>query len=215
MIRALGSARQVLWFVAARRPVRLIKTMSSDSSAVPPGLWLPPDQDPRTSTSPATELQNYRTYLDRYRLTLELKAQDLSPRQLATRSVPPSNLSLLGLVRHMAAVEHSWFQRCFRGHWDQPRLYRTEEDRDLDFNGAVGAQECVDDALTSWKREIAAADAWLDTQTDATMGTVLPFENPTQSASVRDILLHLIQEYARHCGHADLLRENIDGRTGV
>ena len=94
--------------------------------------------------------------------TLGRKCADLTPEQLATRSVPPSTLSLLGLVRHLARVEHTWFHRRLRGHRDAPRLYRTEEDPDLDFNGAVGDPDVVDDAFTSWRQQIADADAWLD-----------------------------------------------------
>lgn len=188
--------------------------MSDESPAGYAGQWAQPGEDPRTYGNPQGELATYREYLANYRLTLDLKCQGLTAEQLATRSVPPSNLSLLGLVRHLAAVEHTWFVRFFQGHWDQPRLYRSEADHDLDFNGAEATQECIDDALSSWRREIATADAWLDTQSDDTLGEEVPFEDGTERASVRDVLVHLIEEYARHCGHADLLRECIDGRTG-
>ena len=157
------------------------------------------------------ELATIREYLDHYRDTLGRKCADLTPEQLATRSVPPSTLSLLGLVRHLARVEHTWFHRRLRGHRDAPRLYRTEEDPDLDFNGAVGDPDVVDDAFTSWRQQIADADAWLDEVTD--LDAMVDVE-PGEEASVRDILIHMIEEYARHCGHADLLRECIDGRTG-
>lgn len=188
--------------------------MSNVSPAGYAGNWLPEDQDPRRPTNPQGELATYRDYLRHYRTTLELKCQDLTPEQLATRSVPPSNLSLLGLVRHMAAVEHTWFQRFFQGRWDLPRIYRSAEDHDVDFNGAEGTQECVDDAFATWKQEVAKSDAWIDTRSDADLGEEFPFEDPSETASVRDILVHMVEEYARHCGHADLLRECIDGRTG-
>lgn len=84
-----------------------------------------------------------------------MKCDDLSPEQLATRSVPPSTLSLLGLVRHMARVEHNWFQRALKGHRDAPRPYWSAEDHDVDFNGAVADQAVVDEAFDVWKREIA------------------------------------------------------------
>jgi uncharacterized damage-inducible protein DinB len=195
-------------------PSRLAVRVSNESSVGYNGNWLPEDQDPRQPTNPQGELATYRDYLRHYRLTLELKCQDLTPEQLATRSVPPSTMSLLGLVRHMAAVEHHWFQRFFQGRWDEPRPYRTPEDHDLDFNGAVGTQECVDDAFAAWREQVGASDAWLDTRTDETLGEEFPLPRSGEPASARDILVHMIEEYARHCGHADLLRECIDGRTG-
>jgi uncharacterized damage-inducible protein DinB len=179
------------------------------------GNWLPADQDPRFDGKPVGELATYRDYLRNYRLTLELKCQDLSPEQLATRSVPPSNLSLLGLVRHMAQVEHTWFQRALQGNLDEPRPYfREAEDADIEFTGAVGTQECVDDAFEAWKREIARAEDWLHQQNDASMATELVYNSDGATTTVRDILVHMVEEYARHCGHADLLRECVDGRTG-
>lgn len=175
-------------------------------------MWVDPAQDPRTYGNPQGELATYREYLTNYRTTLRLKCDDLTPEQLATRSVPPSTMSLLGLVRHLAAVEHSWFQRVLQGS-SEPRVYRTAEDRDHDFNAAVGTQECVDDAFATWAAQVAEADRWLDTQSDATMADEVPFDDG-ETATVRDILVHMVEEYARHCGHADLLRECIDGRTG-
>jgi uncharacterized damage-inducible protein DinB len=125
--------------------------------------------------------------------------------------VPPSTLSLLGLVRHMARVEHNWFQRSLQGHRDVPRLYWSAEDQDLDFNGALPDAAVVEDAFGVWKAQIAAADEWLDGLTDL---SAVVRTSRGEEASVRDILIHMIEEYARHCGHADLLRECIDGRTG-
>ncbi|QDP95195.1 DinB family protein [Microlunatus elymi] len=190
--------------------------MSDESPAGYAGLWLPPERDPRPNRStPDGELATYRDYLRQYRLTLELKCQDLTPEQLATASVPPSNLSLLGLVRHMAAVEDGWFVRVLQGQWDRPRMYRSESDHDLDFNGAAGTEECRDDAFATWHRVITNAETWLGTRSDDSLGERVRLPDGGESASVRDILVHLIEEYARHCGHADLLRECIDGRTGL
>ena len=160
------------------------------------------------------ELANYRDYLTHYRETLARKCGGLAPDELARRSVPPSTLSLLGLVRHMAYVEQAWFQRALQGNLDEPRPFTDPSDRDLDFNAAVGTQECVDEAFTEWERQIARADAWLDAQSDATMGEVVVYNSDGETCPVRDILVHMIEEYARHCGHADLLRECIDGATG-
>jgi uncharacterized damage-inducible protein DinB len=176
------------------------------------GMWARPEADARVAGNPVGELATIREYLSNYRLTLGMKCEDLSPEQLATRSVPPSTLSLLGLVRHLARVEHNWFQRSLRGHHDVPRLYWSAQDQDLDFNGAVADAAVVEEAFAVWKAQIAAADEWLDGVTD--LGVVVRTPRG-EEASVRDILIHMIEEYARHCGHADLLRECIDGRTGL
>jgi uncharacterized damage-inducible protein DinB len=119
-------------------------------------------------------------------------------------------MSLLGLVRHLARVEHHWFRRALEGQEDLPRLYRTEEDPDLDFNGAVADDALVADAWESWRREVTHAQAWLEAAGD--LGGTFAYQG--DQVEIRDIIVHLIEEYARHCGHADLLRECIDGRTG-
>jgi len=161
--------------------------------------------------NPVGEFATIREYLSNYRLTLSMKCDGLTPEQLATRSVPPSTLSLLGLIRHMAAVEHNWFYRVLQDHRDAPRLYSSEEDDDLDFNGVVADSTMVEEAFAAWREQIAAAEVWLDRGPD--LDAFVALRNGDQ-ASVRDILIHMIEEYARHCGHADLLRECIDGRTG-
>ena len=171
------------------------------------------DQDPRTVGDPVGELATYREYLDYFRLTLEMKCAGLTSEQLARRSVPPSTLSLLGLVRHMAKVEHSWFERVLKGRLHLERLYRPEDDHDFDFNGAAAEDAVVEDAFTQWKAQIASANAWLATYDEAELGLVVDVRDG-ETSSVRDILVHMVEEYARHCGHADLLREAIDGRTG-
>jgi uncharacterized damage-inducible protein DinB len=176
------------------------------------GRWARPDDDPRTTTGyPVGELPTIRGYLTHYRLTLGLKCEDLTPEQLAARSVPPSTLSLLGLVRHMARVEHNWFERSLRGRRELSRLFWSEEDGDLDFNGAVPDPAVVDRAFEEWRTQIAAADEWLDGPVDLDAVVLTPRGEPT---TVRDVLIHMVEEYARHCGHADLLRECVDGRTG-
>ena len=175
------------------------------------GMWAKPEDDHRVAGNPVGELATIREYLSNYRLTLGMKCDDLSPQQLATRSVPPSTLSLLGLIRHMARVEHNWFQRSLQGRREVPRLFWSPDDDDLDFNGAAADPGVVEEAFAAWKAQIAAADEWLDGQIDLG-ATVLTARG--EQATVRDILIHMIEEYARHCGHADLLRERIDGRTG-
>lgn len=175
------------------------------------GMWARPEEDPRTAGSPVGELATIREYLSNYRLTLGMKCEGLAPEQLAARSVPPSTMSLLGLVRHMAGVEHHWFHRTLRGNLDTPRLYSSAEEHDLDFDGAVADPAVVEEAFAVWREQIAAADEWLDSAVD--LAAMVKMANGEQ-ASVRDILIHMVEEYARHCGHADLLRECVDGRTG-
>ena len=175
------------------------------------GMWARTEDDPRVTGNPVGELATIREYLSNYRLTLAMKCGGLTPAQLATRSVPPSTMSLLGLVRHMARVEHNWFQRVLRGQRDAPRLYWSPDHHDLDFDGAVGDPAVVEDGFIAWRAQVAAADQWLDQVSDLDAMAVTPHG---EQASVRDILIHMIEEYARHCGHADLMRECIDGRTG-
>jgi uncharacterized damage-inducible protein DinB len=175
-------------------------------------MWLAPEDDPRTFGNPVGEKATYREYLRNYRLTIELKCGGLDAHQLAARSVPPSTLSLLGLVRHLAQMENHWFQRVLQGRTDAPRLYKKPDDRDWDFGGAVPDPAVVEDAFGTWRSEIARADEWLDAFDEADLGREVPVDGGT--VAPRDVLVHVIEEYARHAGHADLLRESIDGRTG-
>lgn len=176
-----------------------------------PDMWVDLEDDPRETESVAVGEKAVLTeYLDRYRLTLKMKCDGLDAEQMARRSVPPSSMSLLGLVRHLARVEHHWFRRALEGHTELERLYRTEEDRDLDFNGAVADDAVVTDAWASWEREVAHAQAWLEAAGD--LGVTFDYQG--DQVEIRDIIVHMIEEYSRHVGHADLLRECIDGRTG-
>jgi uncharacterized damage-inducible protein DinB len=175
-------------------------------------MWTAPEDDPRTYGNPVGEKATYREYLDNYRLTIELKCDGLDAEQLARRSVPPSTLSLLGLVRHLAQVENHWFQRVLQGRTDAPRLYKREDQRDWDFLGATPDAAVVEDAVATWKAEIAKADEWLDALEESDLGREVGLDEGT--VAPRDVLVHVIEEYARHAGHADLLRECLDGRTG-
>ena len=175
-----------------------------------PDMWVDPEDDPRETDEAARgEKAVLAEYLDRYRTTLEMKCDGLDAEQLARRSVPPSTLSLLGLVRHLAMVEHSWFRRVIGGEPDLPRPFKSEADRDLDFNGAVADDAVVVEAWEVWWREVAhARKVYEELDLDASVDV------DGEPAEVRDIIVHMVEEYARHCGHADLLRECIDGRTG-
>lgn len=174
------------------------------------GFFIDPATDPRhQAPMPHGEKEVLADYLEHFRATFELKCSGLSPEQLATRSVPPSTLSLLGLLRHLARVEHHWFRRILDGNPDLPRMY--SDDGDVPFDEAVGTQECVDAAWADWRREVAFGREWYAACDD--LGAPVPGAGP-EPGEVRGIIVHLIEEYARHCGHADLLRECIDGRTG-
>jgi uncharacterized damage-inducible protein DinB len=175
-------------------------------------IWMDPADDPRTYGHPMGEKATLLEYLGNYRLTLEMKCGGLDAEQLARRSVPPSSLSLLGLIRHLARMENDWFQRVLQGKTDQPRLFKRDDDPDADFAGAIADPAVVEGAFVAWKAEIAAANEWLDALNEDDLGRDVPLDDDT--VSVRDVLVHVIEEYARHAGHADLLRECIDGRTG-
>jgi uncharacterized damage-inducible protein DinB len=174
--------------------------------------WTPPADDPRTYGNPVGEKATYREYLANYRLTVAMKCEGLNAEQLARRSVPPSTLSLLGLVRHLAQMENHWFQRVLQERIDGPRLYKLPDDSDWDFNGAIADAEVVRDAFATWNAEMAKADEWLEALDEQGLGVEVAMDDG--SVSIRDVLVHVIEEYARHTGHVDLLRECIDGRTG-
>ena len=175
-------------------------------------LFVAPDEDPRSETPSVGERATLIDFLTGCRQTLELKCQGLRAEQMARRSVPPSNMSLLGLVRHMADVERYWFRGVLSGE-DAPRRYRTTEDRDADFNNAMADPAVVADAWDAWREEVDYADQCVEGFSD--LGTTVPLPDEEERIAVREVLLHMIEEYARHCGHADLLRERIDGRVGA
>jgi uncharacterized damage-inducible protein DinB len=174
-------------------------------------MWVDPDDDPRDTGTPLRgEKAVLVDYLRTYRLTLDMKCEGLDAEQLARRSVPPSTMSLLGLVRHMAAVEFSWFRRTMGHQPDLPRPYKSEDDNDLDFNGAIADPEVVAEAFATWRGEIAHAEHVVEHAESLDVQGYHP-DGPLE---LREVLVHMIEEYARHCGHADLLREAIDGRVG-
>jgi uncharacterized damage-inducible protein DinB len=148
--------------------------------------------------------------LDWHRSTFEAKCEGLNAEQLSTMAVPPSTLSLHGLVRHLAGVERWWFRIQFNGEADLEHLYYSDDAPSQDFEWLDGPPE---EAFAVWRAEcevsrkiVAAAESLDQTGTQQSTG---------EPVSLRRIMLHLIAEYARHNGHADLLRERIDGRTGA
>jgi uncharacterized damage-inducible protein DinB len=171
-------------------------------------MFVKPEDDPRTDdgTTFVGERETLVGYLRDQRLTLELKCADLTPEQLAERSVSPSKMSLLGLVRHMAGVEQGWFRIDMAG-FQQTRHFRANGNRDEDFDGAMADPAVVEEAFALWRSEVAFAEDYVDSIDD--LGYVGEGGN-----ALREILVHMIEEYARHNGHADFLRERIDGRIG-
>nr|WP_241265778.1 DinB family protein [Streptomyces boncukensis] len=151
-------------------------------------------------------------YLDWYRETLRLKCEGLTAAQLSERSVRPSGMSLHGLLRHLAGVERWWFRIQFGGQ-DLPLLFFSDEDPDQDFDWERSDPHADPaGALETWQRECARSRELVAATADLeATGTHLATGQPV---SLRRVLLHLTAEYARHCGHADLLRERIDGATG-
>jgi uncharacterized damage-inducible protein DinB len=175
-------------------------------------MFVAPQEDPRSQELTSGERATLISYLQAYRQTLELKCQGLDAGQMARRSVPPSNLSLLGLVRHLADVERHWFREVLAGADVQP-IFRVGGDRDTAFDGALPDPAMVDAAWAAWRGEVEFAERFVAEARDLGMtGKLGPDED--EQIELRDVLVHMIEEYARHCGHADLLRERIDGRVG-
>lgn len=173
-------------------------------------MFVRPEDDPRTEGGLGDERATLVGYLRDYRLTIELKCSGLDAAGMARRSVEPSNLSLLGLVRHLADVERHWFRRVLDGE-DTPWLYRREDDRDAAFNGVVSDPELVASAWVAWREEVRFAERFVE---EAPNLEVVGTYGNGQVISLREVLVHMIEEYARHAGHADFLRERIDGRVG-
>ena len=172
--------------------------------------WTAPPVDRPALDRLAGERAAMDELLDWQRATLLGKCAGLDGSQLTRAAVPPSNLTLLGLVRHLTEVERWWFRRHVAGE-DLPEIYCTEEWRDADF------EDLHPDRAEA---ELAAYAAELDLARTAAatrpLDDVVPSRghHPEQTRTVRWIYLHMIDEYGRHNGHADLLREAIDGSTG-
>ncbi|WP_330173157.1 DinB family protein [Streptomyces sp. NBC_01498] len=174
-------------------------------NTTPDGRPIPPPH--------ADERTTLEAWLDFHRATLALKCSGLTDDQLRLPAAPPSTLTLLGLVQHMAEVERKWFRRVFAGE-DVPPAFGQWEGNGF----ALHPERGIEETTAAWQTEIArarelVADASLDDSGR------LPDEDAEQmgdpKVSLRWIIVHLIEEYARHNGHADLIREQIDGVTGV
>jgi uncharacterized damage-inducible protein DinB len=161
------------------------------------------DEIPRNDDERITLL----AFLEWQRGTLERKCTGLSPDQMRLASVPPSNLTLLGLLRHMADVERGWFRRTLAGE-DVTDRYGSDDDPDGDFDNVATAD--VDEAFANWREECELADEIMSRRALEATG----FQRTGREVSMRWILNHMIEEYSRHNGHADLIRQAIDGATG-
>ncbi|MFD0775127.1 DinB family protein [Streptomonospora algeriensis] len=158
----------------------------------------------------ADERTNLESWLDFYRTTLDIKCAGLTDEQLRDASAAPSPMTLLGLVQHMAEVERSWFGGVLVGEETTP-LFTSPADPEgrrqgFDLSGGAGFET----ARTIWRDEIARARANCAARS---LEDTAPFMGG--EVSLRWIYTHMIAEYARHDGHADLIRERIDGTTGV
>jgi uncharacterized damage-inducible protein DinB len=183
-------------------------------SVMPIESFIEPEKDPRIEPPTAgSELATLTGFLGWHRGTLELKCSGLDPAALARRSVEPSSLSLLGIVRHMADVERTWFRRIMAGQ-DAPPLFSSPEDRDGDFDNARPDPALVAEAWRAWHEEVAFADEFVAAAPDLDLPAERPTSDGRHRMSLRWVLNHMIEEYARHNGHVDLLRERIDGAVG-
>lgn len=165
----------------------------------------------------ADEVTTLRAFLDRHRATVRRQAAGLTAEQLATRlSGHPSTMTLGGMLKHLTFVEQWWFQCVLRGK-DAEGIWADVDwkaDRDWDWHTATDHTPAELDAMlvdeisrSEEALEEALAGDGLDTRARR--------EHHGEAASLRWILVHLVEEYARHCGHADLLRESLDGETGL
>ncbi|MBT3163905.1 DinB family protein [Streptomyces sp. Vc74B-19] len=169
--------------------------MTRDSRPVPP--------------TSGGEREMLRAYLDHHRATLAMKCEGLTDEELRQRSMPPSTLSLLGLVRHMAEVERAWFRRVFQDN-DAPMVWSDT----VDFQAAYDADASTrEEAFTAWEAEVEnsrrverEAPSLEETGHQPRWG---------EDVSLRRVMLHVLLEYGRHNGHADFLREGVDGTVGA
>jgi uncharacterized damage-inducible protein DinB len=171
--------------------------------------WTAPAVERVDAPTVAGEREMLDGWLDWHRATLLQKCAGLTSDQLKQRSAPPSSMSLLGLVRHLAEVEQSWFQRRIAGR-ELPFIYCDVDDNpDGDFDDVDSADAEAD--FRVYAKQVEAARAVVR---DRPLDETFFHARMEVEMSVRWVYVHMIEEYARHNGHADLLRERIDGATG-
>jgi hypothetical protein len=172
----------------------------------------PREHGPRLGDERATLAEELRCL----RLTLEMKCAGLDAEQMARRAVEPSTMSLLGIVRHLADGERETFRNLMLGQ-GVPRLYGSPTDRDGDFDGAVADDAVVAEAWEAWRAEVEFATRFVEQAPSLDITANDPLNQHGSGGgqiSLRELLVGMIVEYARHLGHVDLLRERIDGRVG-
>ncbi|MFJ9036898.1 DinB family protein [Streptomyces sp. NPDC102406] len=156
-----------------------------------------------------SERDMLRAYLDYHRATLAMKCEGLTDEELRQQSMPPSTLSLLGLVRHMAEVERAWFRRVFEDN-DAPMVWSDE----IDFQAAYDASESTrDEAFKAWEAEVETSRRIEREATSLDQAGYQPRWG--EEVSLRMVMMHVLLEYGRHNGHADFLREGVDGTVGA
>ncbi|TCB96148.1 DinB family protein [Micromonospora zingiberis] len=172
--------------------------------------WTAPEIDRRHEPYLGDERAMLEGWLNHHRDTLLDKCAGLTVEQLRIASVPPSPLTLLGLVRHMTVVERHWFRERFGGE-NLPDLYDFHADPDAEFNTVDTADAEAD--FAAFRAEVAAADAVAAGRDLDDVFTTRRRDGGTHQINLRWVYVHMIEEYARHNGHADLIRERIDGVT--
>ena len=155
------------------------------------------------------EREMLRAFLDYHRATLAWKCDDLSDEDLRRQSMPPSTLSLLGLVRHLAEVERTWFRRVINAE-DIPFVWSPEADFQVAYDASSSTRA---EAFTAWQAEVEQSRR-IEREAES-LDVTGYFPKWDEDVSLRLVMLHLIHEYARHNGHADLIREGIDGTVGA
>ena len=181
------------------------ESVLSDDDFAP--VWA--DDDRPRIPRVAGEREALAAYLDHYRATVEMKCRGVTPEQARARSVPPSTLTLHGLVRHLAAVERWWFQQNFERR-DVTLLFSTAQNPDLDFDPPADADFAAD--LAAWRAECAVSREIVEAHDLDDTARPLDWD---EVVDLRWLVLRMIGEYAQHCGHIDLVREGIDGTTGA
>jgi uncharacterized damage-inducible protein DinB len=171
--------------------------------------WTAPEVTRTEPPDVADERSALQGWLDYHRATLRWKCAGLTGEQLVRRPVASSTLSLLGLIRHMTEVERGWFRRRFGGQTQLPPVYFSDQYPDGDFDFAAAADAEAD--FGAFVTECEAADQAADGHS---LDETFVHSMTGERLDLRWIYLHMIEEYARHNGHADLIRELIDGATG-
>lgn len=201
-----------------RRPVCAVPTAAGPERAPREPLafgdmtdaWTAPPVERIQPSRTGGEREALEQWLDFHRQTLLMKCAGLTSDQLKARTVPPSGLSLLGLVRHMVEVERWWFRK-HAGDEQIGFVYCNDEEDCADFEDLEHADARSD--LETFRREVEAAR---EAVRDKALDEVVPSRghHPEQVRNIRWIYVHMLEEYARHNGHADLIRERIDGAVG-